>query len=280
MDFTTLAETPPWEWPPEADRRLFEAVRDSNLDSRQRLTAIELAGNETVVNDEMVEALLALVRDPTEHEGLRWQAAISLGPALEYASEIGFDDPEDQPISEAMFGATREALRALYLDADLPEEVRRAILEASARAPEDWHRGAIRAAHDNDDKHWQLTAVYAMRFVGGFDAEILAALDSDDDTMRYNAICAAGNWEVEAAWPFLEEIVAATEVAKPLLLAAIEAAASIRPEEVADLLAELLDHDHEDIVGAVHEALTMADVYLADELDENLLDDLDDELLD
>ncbi|NIA14811.1 MAG: hypothetical protein GWP08_12105 [Nitrospiraceae bacterium] len=45
---------------------------------------------------------------------------------------------------------------------------------------------------------------------------------------------------------------------KPLLLAAIEAAACIRPEEAGLLLADLLLSEDEDIVDAAHEAITLA----------------------
>ncbi|MGH9364546.1 MAG: hypothetical protein ACRD1B_04680, partial [Thermoanaerobaculia bacterium] len=46
--------------------------------------------------------------------------------------------------------------------------------------------------------------------------------------------------------------------AKPLLLAAIGAAAAIRPEEAAEILGELSLSDDEDVAEAVDEALAIA----------------------
>lgn len=48
------------------------------------------------------------------------------------------------------------------------------------RAPEQWHQNAIRAAYSNGDKEWILTAVFSMRWVRGFDDQILEALKSGD----------------------------------------------------------------------------------------------------
>jgi hypothetical protein len=43
-------------------------------------------------------------------------------------------------------------------------------------------------------------------------------------------------------------------------LAAIEAAAGIRPQEAAELFQELMSSDDEDIVEAVHDALALAGI--------------------
>jgi hypothetical protein len=47
-------------------------------------------------------------------------------------------------------------------------KVRRRVLEASVRAPQDWHQEAIREAYSSGDESWRLTAVFCMRFVRGF----------------------------------------------------------------------------------------------------------------
>ena len=115
------------------------------------------------------------------------------------------------------------------MDASVPEDVRRRILEASVRAPQDWHQDAIRAAYASDDDAWRLTAVFCMRFVRGFDEQILEALDSENPDIHYEAVCAAGSWEVDAAWPHITALVTSRKTEKSLLLAAIEAvAASVR----------------------------------------------------
>ena len=68
-----------------------------------------------------------------------------------------------------------------------------------------------------------------MRFVRGFDQQILEALDSKNQDIHYEAVLAADNWAVDAAWPHVAALVTSGETDKPLMLAAIEAVASIRP---------------------------------------------------
>ena len=143
---------------------------------------------------------------PAEPEELRAKAAISLGPVLEQSDiEMGddgeFDDPDDVPISEKTFRKIQQSLRKVYLDTAVPKLTRRRILEAAVRAPEDWQTQAIRTAYASDDPEWKLTAVFCMRYVRGFEKQILEALESPDPKIHYEAISAAGNWEVDAAWP-------------------------------------------------------------------------------
>jgi hypothetical protein len=66
----------------------------------------------------------------------------------------------------------------------------------------------------------------------------------------WQAVCAAGEWAVDAAWRHLAALVTAGKTDKPLLLAAIGATAGIRPQEAAAILADLMDSDDEDIVEA------------------------------
>ena len=93
------------------------------------------------------------------------------------------------------------------------------------RAPQDWHQDAVGTAFSGDDEAWRVTAVFCMRFVRGFDAQILEALDSKNTNIHYEAVLAAGNWEVDAAWPHVAALVASGDTDKPLLLAAIDRAA-------------------------------------------------------
>jgi len=225
-----------------------------------------MAGDFTVVNEELVEALLAVLRCGDESEGLRGRAAISLGPILEYADTEGCEDAGDVPISEQTFRRIQESLRELYTDAQIPREVRRRILEASVRAPQDWHENAVRSAYASGDDTWTLTAVFCMRFVRGFDGQIVEELDNRDTAIELEAVLAAGNWGLEAAWPHVAALIHSGQTPKPLLLAAIEAVSSIRPHEASEVLSNLTKSDDEDIVEAVHEALAAAEeTYLEDE---------------
>ena len=277
MNLKTLRRMPPWEWPEGAGKLFLGILSDDKAKESDRLVAAELAGDYTVVNDDLAHALLSILRSSDETEELRGQAAISLGPALEQSDTYGFEDPDDILISEDTFRSVREELRKLYMDLDVPKEVRRRILEASARAPQSWHENAVRAAYSSKDEAWKLTAVFCMRFIRGFDDQILESLDSKNPDIHYQAVCAAGNWGVDAAWQHIVALVGSEKTDKDLLLAAIEAVAIIRPEEASEILLDLTESDDEEIVDAVHEAIAMAEPWEdEDDVDEDDEDEDDD----
>ena len=276
MDLTRLARFPPWQWPPDIGNTLLAVLRDRKADESQHLMAAEMAGEIVAINDDLAGALLSIVGDATASDELRSRAALALGPVLEQMDMDSIDDVpglDDEldapPISEHTFHRIQQSLRARYLEDDIPKEVRRRILEASVRVPADWHRDAIRAAYSREGRDWRLTAVFAMRFVGGFTDEIIAALNDPDEEIRYEAVNAAGTWEFDAAWPHVAALLTAPDTDKALVLAAIEAAVAIRPREAGPLLAALSDSHDADIADAAGDAMMMA----ADPFD----DDFDDE---
>jgi hypothetical protein len=268
MDLKALQDTPPWDWPRDAGKKFQEILIDHQADKTDRLIAAELAGDLTVINDDLADALMAIIRSPGEPEQLRARAAIALGPVLEQAETDGFEDPDDVPISRRTFRNIQDLLQKLYFDNTIPKEVRRRILEASVRAPESWHQNAIRAAYSSGDNEWILTAVFSMRWVLGFDDQILEALKSADPDIHYEAIQAAGNWGLAAAWSHILALLRDAATPKSLLLAAIGAVASILPAEARSVLAHLADSDDEEIAEAVDEAIGMAETVSDEEDDE------------
>ena len=267
MDLKDLLDTPPWEWPKDAAKRFQKALMD-RANPSDRLVAADLAGNLVVVNDQLAASLTAIVRNPKEPDRLRAKAAISLGPVLEQADTFEFEDPDDVPITERTFRHIQNALHEVYLDETTPKEVRRRVLEASVRAPEIWHRDAIRAAYSSGDKDWMLTAVFAMRWVLGFDDQILEALESADPEIHYEAVKAAGGWELDAAWPHVVALLRERATPRFILLAAIEAVGKIRPQEAGEILADLADSRDEEIAEAAEEAIAMAQAMSGEEDDE------------
>ena len=262
IDLETLRETPPWEWPEQASAELLAVLRDPAATASDRRLAAELGGEFTVVGDEIVAALLSILNDANEAESLRATAAISLGPVLEYADEEGFEDGEtmnEVPITPETFGRIQATLHRLYHDPQTPDEIRRRVLEASVRAEQGWHPDAVRLAYYDGREPWRLTAVFCMRFVPGFEKEILMAVADESSDIRLEAISAAGNWQIDGAWSQVASLIRSRKTEKPLLLAAIEAAASIRPEEAPGLLDDLLESKDEEIAETVQEALTMAE---------------------
>jgi hypothetical protein len=278
MNLKTLKDTPPWEWPEGAGRMFLSILRNDKAKESERLVAAELAGDYTVINDELAHALISILGNSEEPEELRGQAAISLGPALEQADTYGFEDADDILISEDTFRSVHEKLRKLYMDLDVPKEVRRRILEASVRAPQSWHENAVRAAYSSKDEDWKLTAVFSMRFIRGFDDQIVESLDSKNPDIHCQAVCAAGNWGVDAAWPHITALITSEKTDKDLLLAAIEAVAIIRPEEASEILVDLTESDDEEIVEAAHEAIAMAEPWEDEDDDDEDDEDEDDDL--
>jgi len=115
MDLKTLLDTPPWDWPTDAGRMFQKILIDQRADESDRLVAAELAGDFTVINDDLADTLLTVVRSADEPEQLRAKAAISLGPVLEQAETYGFEDPDDVPITERTCRNIQDSLEKIYL---------------------------------------------------------------------------------------------------------------------------------------------------------------------
>jgi hypothetical protein len=269
MNIKSLVDIPPWQWPKDAGKIILDVLRNDQADATDRLLAAELGGDSVAINDDLANVLLSILCNPREADPLRGQAAISLGPTLESADIDGFEEPDDVPITEPMFLKIRKVLQQLYMDAGTPKNVRRAILEASVRAPEKWHKSAVAAAYRSEDEDWKLTAVFCMQFIRGFDKQILESLKSPNPDIHYHAVCAAGDWEIAAAWPHIAALVASEKTEKELRLAAIEASAFILPHKASQILHPLLLSGDEDIVDAVYEALAMAEGMNEDEEDDD-----------
>jgi hypothetical protein len=258
MDLKTLQDTPPWEWPEDADRMLLNILSDPAADAADRLVAAELAGDYTVINDALARALINIVESDNAAPDLRCKAAKALGPALEHADMMEFEDEDDLVISEQVFHDLQRRLHQLYMRSDLPKDLHRRILEAAVHAPQKWHHAAVRGAFADGDPDWRLTAIFCMGYISGFDRQILESLENSDPLIHYHAVSAAGNWEIEDAWPHVAELVRSNETEKDLRIAAIGAAAAIRPEEASVLFNDLIESEDEDIVEAVFDALAMA----------------------
>ncbi len=250
--------TPPWDWPRNAGTLFLDIFTDRNALEKDRVTAAGLAGDFTVVDDKLCNALIDIVGDAGEPERLRAAAAISFGAVLEQADLFGFEDPGDVPITEQTFDRIQRTLHALYLDESVPVLVRRRALEASVRAPQDWHPEAVTRAYSTGNRDWMLTAVFSMRWIRGFDDLIVQALQSTDPEIHLEAVNAAGHQEVQTALGHINTLIEGAATPKPLLLAAIDAVVGIAPADTARILSELADSDDEEIAEAAEEAIASA----------------------
>ena len=256
MDLQKLYDIiPPWDWPKDVAEIFQEILDDQSADLSERLLAAEMAGNLVVFNDALAKTLLSIVDNNDETIEMRAKAAISFGPAFEHVDLYEFDDADDIILSEGIFREVQASFKKFYYDAGFPKEVRRRILEAAVRAPLDWHSAAVRAAFASGDAGWQCTAIFCMQFIQGFDKQILEALECENPDIRYEALLAAGHWQMAKAWPTIARLASDPGIDKTILLAVIDAAANIGLPESVALLEKLLYSDDDDIVDAAHEAL-------------------------
>lgn len=272
MDLKQLQAFEPWDWPAEAGGLILRILENEKADSAQRMIAADLAGNHVVINDDLAIALLTIAGCDDEVAELRAEAIIALRPCLEFADLIGFDDPEDILISESCFQNIQKKLHKLYMNVDLSHDLRRLILETAVHAPQSWHWAAIDGAYRHDDPAWRLTAVFCMQFVQGFDSQILESLNSENTQIHYHAVCAAADWELEAAWDHILALIQTASIEKDLLLAAIDAVAAIRPHEAPSVLMHLAASKDEDISAAVYEALSTVAASFKLEQDDDFTD--------
>jgi phosphopantothenoylcysteine synthetase/decarboxylase len=82
---------------------------------------------------------------------------------------------------------------------------------------------------------------------------------------------------LDAAWPHIALLLASAATSKELLLAAIDAVATIRPREAGAILADLADSEDEEIAEAVDEAMSMAEGFSDDEFDDEFEDEDDED---
>jgi hypothetical protein len=259
MNLKTLENTPSWDWPDDAGTLIRATLSDKRATESDRVLAASLGGDLIVMNDELAEILLAIVSAGDESDELRAKSAISLGPALEEVEmEGGFDEPEELQISKEVFDRIQETFHRLLLDQKVPKEVRRRVLEASVRSSQPWHAEEVRNAYGDGDEEWRLTAVFCMRYIKGFDDQIIEALENENSDIQYEAVRAAAAWELQGCWPSVARLLK-KNTEKLTLLAAIEAAAAIHPENISEIVGDFLESDDEDIADAALDAISEAE---------------------
>ena len=260
IDLKTLAQTGPYEWPSDSDETILRALRNDRADDHDRLFAIEVAGYSVGVNDDLAEALLSVLDDSSEPEPLREQAAGSLGPTLEYAEEQGFSEFSDATISENTFEKIQRSLQTCFGDTGSPKAVRRRALEASIRSPQKWHREAIGLLYASGDEDWKLTAVFCMRWLGGFEEEILEALGSENRAIQREALAAFGELDFDGAGLDLDAAMEAEDVKTGLAQAVVSYINGLPPEQAETLLASIAMAGDDENSEAVGEDVTTLDM--------------------
>lgn len=217
-----LEEVDAFEWPAESAAVILEALLGSNEEERQ--TALNLAGDLVVMNEPIATALLAILGDRQASPDDRGRAAIALGPALEECDLADWDDVSDVPvISRSLYDTARAALREAWADHENPVVVRRLALEAAVRAPEPWQRAAITEAFRAGDHDWRLCGLFCAGYVSGFEMQVFAALDDEDEAIVMQAVLAASDAQLSLAGPNLLALADSDTTPRALREAAIDA---------------------------------------------------------
>ena len=240
-----------WQRPEQARALILKGLRSPDEGVRR------LAGSLTfgVLDPELAGEVERLFdHDPAEK--VRVQAVAALGSAFESMGILAWEGSEfsDSPMTRAQFRRIKRKLEALYRDASAPETIRRRALEALVRAPEDWHREAVRAAWSGDEPRWQVTAVRCMGIVEGFDAQILEAIGSDSPDLQHAALEALLDYPVEDAGDAVIRLAASEETPRELLFMAFEVLMALRPRGSLDALGPLLESGDKEIAAAAGEA--------------------------
>ena len=254
-----LEGLPCWEWPENAGDAVKRALEKG--DSDERIRAATLAGELVVMDDELAGLLLGIVEDRNAEPELRARAAIACGPALEDGDLVGYDDDLDpgfdaRVLSEGAFRRVCQALRRVYEDSKAPSDVRRACLEAAVRAPQDWHAKAVEQARASSAHDWQVTAVFCMGHLPGFDDALLEALQSADPDLLREAVRAAGLRGLDPAGPRLRALAEASDTDRATRLEAISALAYVPSEPAEELLTSLTRSSDLELAEAAQEALS------------------------
>ena len=129
----------------------------------------------------------------------------------------------------------------------------------SVRAPRPWQEGAARAAYrSSNDPEWQITAVFSMGYLGGFEAEIVEALEHPTAKVRLEAVRAAGSQELSDTGPHIMALAKSDDTPEEIRLAAISALAHIRPPGTNELLSALGTSRIEELAKTARDALDEA----------------------
>src|SRR6202043_2627615 len=76
VDLRALADTPPWDWPRDIGKIYHQILTDNKANESDRLIAAELAGDFTVIDNELSDALMGIVSSADQSVQLRAAAAI------------------------------------------------------------------------------------------------------------------------------------------------------------------------------------------------------------
>jgi hypothetical protein len=263
-----LEAVPMWQWGEGAKEFLLQTLASEVAEFRARAAA--LCGE--LVDEEVAEALLERVASDDAEE-VASEAAIALGPALEECSlDYFLDEPSefddlyesDLPLSRETYQRVLRQLEANHGDSSRPDGCRRRCAEAAVRAQAPWVEAKVPEMMRCDDIAWQLTGVFCMGYLQGFDEQILEIIEGSDEELKREAVLAAGNRELNKAVAPIVRLANDEDCAGSMRLAAIHALGQLTGQRSRNTLERLAGHEDPEIAEAadcaLKESLTFPDL--------------------
>lgn len=238
----------------------YSALAESTLNDLEAV--VREAAIELLWEDESI-ALMDRLIDISLHDEavvVRAAAASALGRFI-LRGELG-DAPEEET------ERAKNAVIALWENADEDVEVRRRALEAIANSSHDIVAEAIEQAYQNHDQRMQTSAIFAMgRSCDDRWAEyVLNELENESPEFRYEAARAAGELQLEEAIPALSGMAFDNDV--DLRDVAIWALGEIGGKEAVRVLSLLANdaksQDDRDLLDAIEDAMASANLNSGD----------------
>lgn len=191
-------------------------------------------------DDTSLGPLLLKMMESDPDVKVRSAAAAALGQFI-YLGEL-------EEIPENLLHRIEEKLLQLTMDAGEAKLLRRRALEAMGFSSRPEINNLIRAAYNNDDPEWLVTALFAMGRSANaiWIPSVMDMLDSDNEEVLFEAVRAAGELEAAIARKRLLRIVRKQPEGSEIRMAGIWALSKIGGEKVRDTLEALLESSEDD----------------------------------
>lgn len=227
----------------------FMALTDES--SLVRAASIDL-----LWEDESLELMNRLIDIAQWDESVlvRATAAGALGRFI-LLGELG-DMPETETVR------AQDVVVNMLSDADEDSEVQRRALEAIANCSHEIVPEAIESAYESDDPRMQASALYAMgrSYDNRWNDTVLREISNPDPAIRFEAVRASGELEIDEAVPYLTHMVQGHD--REIKEVAIWALGEIGGNQAMKTLGALADEaerdEDVDLIEAIEEAIASA----------------------
>jgi HEAT repeat protein len=204
---------------------------------------------------ELMRVLMQIAKND-EAAAVRAMAAMALGRFI-LMGELG-----DLPEREA--AKAQEIVVGLLNNPDEDLDVRRRALEAISNSSHDIIPDAIKTAYESDERKMRLSAIYAMgrSYDSRWEKVVLRELDNHDPEIRFEAVRASGELELQESVPKLVRLI--DDADRETLEMVVWALGEIGGREAIRILNQMMvaaeDDNDDELVEALDEAIGNASI--------------------